>query len=87
MKTIRQKLEDSRRGQERYRRLIAERRCPRCRAELPQDYRYVLCDTCRQKNIAYLRGRYATRKAAGLCVQCGQEVEDPDHIYCDMCLR
>jgi uncharacterized paraquat-inducible protein A len=38
------------------------------------------------KKVYRQRKRYKERKAQGLCVQCGNPVEDRQHVKCDRCL-
>lgn len=44
------------------------------------------CARCRTANNTHLVTRYARLKAAGQCVQCGEEAARPFHARCARCL-
>jgi site-specific DNA-adenine methylase len=64
----------------------ANRVCVACSDPHTKDYGHRLCPPCRVKHAATSRLIQSTRKAAGLCVQCGLEPADASLTYCEKCL-
>lgn len=51
--------------------------CIRCRGQLePERTKYLLCETCAEKQRRICRERTARMKADGLCVWCGRKAVD-----------
>ena len=59
--------------------------CVKCRVQLAEDYHYVLCPACRERNNAAMRERAARRREAGICVSCGAAPAEAPSTYCDAC--
>lgn len=63
--------------------LIAEGTCPRCAG--PLDGSSSRCKNCRTKHRLAKDKRYNERIAAGLCVKCSRQNQDPSHSVCAKC--
>ena len=59
-------------------------RCPCCSGRNRLDEGHKVCPECREKNRAHRNALYAKRKAAGLCIRCGEPVED-GRVECRAC--
>ena len=67
-----------------YVRMKAERKCPRCCANLSDDWANVACPRCSDQSKNYSRDRYRTLKSLGLCASCKTPTES-SLTYCHNC--
>jgi hypothetical protein len=61
--------------------LLSEGKCVMCGS--PHDRHTLLCDKCRQKQVALARKRADYRRENGLCTICGNKVENG--VLCSKC--
>jgi hypothetical protein len=65
---------------ERYHRLKAEGRCPKC-GEYTTDSTHIICAECRE----YAAFKRRSFRQEGSCTQCGGERNDPRFKQCSIC--
>ena len=59
--------------------------CTKCERELPEGWKYVMCDKCQAERRAYYKGYRDLCRKLGRCISCGRLIGDKGHSTCTVC--